>query len=222
MAEQQASHEKVVAVFSDERTAQAAAEAARREGIDAGAIHIDSALDERSALQAEMREEMEHTTAGAGSVGPFTKEMTKGLGFGTIVGGALGIAVAVPAAFIFFTEEQLVVRLVIAVFVGAVAGGTFGFVAGGGMGAKGPAEQLAAERGTTLSIAGGGQSAVDILQRYQPIRLDVVLDGQPVDTIATEEAETGDGAFDRMRDKVVRGQAEGDWSTLSAQEEQRH
>ena len=222
MAEQQASNEKVVAVFSDERAAQAAAEAARREGIDASTIHIDSALDERNALQAEMREEMEHTTAGAGSVGPFTKEMTKGLGFGSIVGAAVGIAFAVPAAFVFFTEEQLVVRLVIAVFVGAVAGGTVGFVAGGGLAAKGPVEQLAAERGTTLSITGGGQAAVDILQRHQPIRLDVVVDGQPVDTIATEEAEAGDGAFDRMRDKVVRGEAEGDWSTLQAQEEQRH
>lgn len=222
MAEQQASNEKVVAVFSDERAARAAAEAARRDGIDASAIHIDSALDERSALQAEMREEMEHTMAGAGNVGPFTKEMTKGLGFGVIVGGALGVALAVPAAFMFFTEEQLVVRLVIAVFVGAVAGGTVGFVAGGGLAAKGPVEQLAAERGTTLSITGGGQAAVDVLQRYQPIRLDVVLDGQPVDTVATEEPEVGDGAFDRLRDKVVRGEAQGDWSTLPEQEEQRH
>lgn len=223
MAEQQASNEneKIVAVYADERAASAAAEAARRIGIDAGAIHIDSALDERTALQAEMREEMEHTTAGAGNVGPFTKEMSKGLALGALVGGAIGIALAIPAAFVFFTEEQLVVRLVIAAFVGAVAGATVGFVAGGGLAAKGPAEQLAAERGTTLSITGGGRAVVDILQRYQPIRLDVVVDDQPVDTIATDEPDVGDGAVDRMRDKIVQGDAEGDWSTLRDQEEQR-
>lgn len=221
MAEQQASNEKIVAVFSDERAAQAAAEAARRQGVEAGAIHIGSALDERHALQAEMREEMEHTTVGAGNIGPFTKEMTKGLSFGVAVGAVVGVVLALPAAFLFFTEEQLFVRLVIAVFVGAAAGATVGFVAGGGLAAKGPVEQLAAERGTALSIIGGGQAVVDILRRYQPIRLDLVRDDQPVDTIATEEARVDDNALDRLRDNVVRGEPEGDWSPLRADEDQR-
>jgi hypothetical protein len=211
--------QKLVAVFTDQRAADAAVEAVRRSGVAAASIAVGSSLDERTALQGEMREEMEHTTAGPGNIGPFTKEMSKGLSVGTLIGIVVGVALAVPFAFFTFTDESLVIRLIIAASVGAAAGATVGFVGGGGFAAKSPNEELAAERGVTISITDPPESVVGVLERFDPIRIDIVRGAQPVDTAATEEDETGDGAMGRLRSRIVDG-GEGDWTASEQRRQQ--
>lgn len=219
MPQSQEPTQKLVAVFTDQRSADAAVEAARTSGVDSGTIQVGSSADERTALQAEMRDEMEHTVAGPGNVGPFTKEMTKGLSVGVVIGTVVGVALAVPFAFFTFTDESLVIRLIIAVFVGAAAGATVGFVGGGGFAAKAPNEELAAERGITVSIVDPPESVVELLKRYQPIRIDIVRGSQPVDTAATEEDQIGDGAVGRLRSRVVDG-GEGEWTASEQRRQQ--
>lgn len=174
-----ADHEhELIGVFQDR---QAAEEAARATG-----GRVGDGRDEQTALRAEMREEIEHT--GAGNVGPFTKEMTKGLLFGTAVGAAIGLLVGLPVGFIEFGDSTLATRLFITGGVGAAAGATMGFVVGGGWGGRvGAEKQLAGERGVTVA-APDTPTTVEALLEKGPIRIDRVRpDGQPVATVATEE-----------------------------------
>jgi hypothetical protein len=206
--------QRLIAVFEDEQAAEAAATAVRRAG---GAdVQVGGGRNSRTALQAEMREELEHTSAGAGNVGPFTKEMTKGLLVGTLVGGLVGGLLGLPAAFIAFGDVNLATRLLITIGVGVAAGATLGFVMGGGLGAKGPVEQLAAERGVTLSVTTADPTVADVLRRHDPIRVDVVDGDQPVATVTSEDDE---GPVQEVRGTVV--QAEGDWSPVRRQPEER-
>lgn len=206
--------QRLIAVFENDRAASAAAEAARKAG--ATDVEVGGKSDNRTALQAEMREEMEHTSVGAGNVGPFTKEMTKGLLLGTLVGGLIGALLGLPAAFIAFGDVNLATRLVITIGVGLAAGSTFGFVMGGGLGAKGPVEELAAERGVTLSATTTDPAVTEVLRRHHPIRLDVVEGDQPVATVTSEE---GDGPVQEVRGTLV--QEGGDWSPVREDHEQR-
>ncbi|HVF73800.1 MAG TPA: hypothetical protein VM938_02025 [Acidimicrobiales bacterium] len=202
--------QRLIAVFADKQAAQAAAEAVRAGG--ATDVQVGGRADNRTALQAEMREEMEHTSAGAGSVGPFTKEMTKGLLVGTMIGGLIGGLLGIPAAFVAFGDVNLATRLVITIGVGLAAGSTLGFVMGGGLGAKGPAEQLAAERGVTLSVTTDDPEMAEVLRRHDPIRVDVVQGDQPVATVTSEDDE---GGVQEVRGTLV--QSEGDWSSVREQ-----
>lgn len=180
---------EVVAVFEDERTAEAAADAAS-EALRAAA-RVGEERDSVTSLKAEMREEMQHTTAGAGNVGPFTKEMTKGIALGTPVAALIGAVLALPLGFVPWLSIDVGLRLVIAAVVGATAGATVGFMAGG-FTAKGPGLPLAAERGTTVAIAVRTPEEVDlvtkVMEQHAPIRIDLTTaEGNAVGTLATEE-----------------------------------
>ncbi len=192
MSERGASDDEVVAVFRDQPTAAAAADAVQRTGVEPGRIRVGEERDEVASLRGEMREEMEHTVAGPGNVGPFTKEMAKGTLAGVAAATVAGAVLALPLALIDVGGLALSARLVIAAVVGAVGGATLGFVLGGGFGAKGPDEQLAVERGVVVGVRLDGREQAEqvtaALKEQQPIRLDVVSgDGQPIQTVTTEE-----------------------------------
>jgi hypothetical protein len=180
---------EVIAVFDDEDTARTAGEAA--EAALRSHPRVGEEQDAVTSLKAEMREELQHTTAGAGNVGPFTKEMTKGIAAGTPIGAVVGAVLALPLGLIPLMSIGLVPRLVIAAVVGAAAGATVGFMLGG-FTAKGPAIPLAAERGTTIAIPVRTPEEIGvvtgILEGHGPIRIDLTTDeGNPVSTVATEE-----------------------------------
>jgi outer membrane lipoprotein SlyB len=185
---------EVMAVYPDEAQARRAAEALRRSGI-ASEVRIGERADEQQALRNEMQEEMEHTVAGPGNVGPFTKEMTKGAGIGTMTATAFGAIAALPFGLLEF-GPTLWQRFLVAAVVGAVAGATVGFVAGGGLSMVGPAAApLSAERGVTLAVevpAGEDTERVArLLAEETPLRVDVTdLDGRVVDTVQTHTRET--------------------------------
>lgn len=183
---------RVVAVFADPAAAKSAADAVRGAGVDQTRIRVGDQSAEVAALRGEMREEMEHTMVGPGNVGPFTKEMSKGVVGGVVIGTVIGVVVCLPLALIEFADVSLPGRLLIAAIVGAFAGATLGFVMGGGLGAKGPGEPLAAERGVTVAVEASDPEeaarVADVLKEREPIRLDAMLaDGQPADTVTTEE-----------------------------------
>lgn len=202
----------VIAVFDNEAQARTAADALGRMGLDD--IRVGNRKDEQASLLGEMQEEMEHTIAGPGNIGPFTREMAKGAALGTTIAAAVGMVAALPFGLIDF-GPPLWQRLLIAAFVGGFAGATLGFVAGGGFAAMGPAEQLGAERGVTVAVdvAAGDEAerVARMLADRHPLRLDVTTStGRVVDVVSTEMDETHGGVV-RHVVETVRDGAGGDW-----------
>lgn len=75
-------------------------------------------------------------TGAAGTVGPdlsaIPEPMTRGLVRGSIVGGVIGAVALAPLALIDIGDLAVLVRLVIVMIIGAVAGSTVGAVFFGG------------------------------------------------------------------------------------------
>ena len=201
---------QVVAVYRDEQQARRVADALRRGGA-ASEVRVGHRADQQQALLNEMQEEMAHTVAGAGSVGPFTKEMTKGAAVGTVVAAVFGALAALPFGLIEF-GPALWQRLLIAAVVGGFAGATIGFVMGGGLSAVGPAERLGAERGVTVAVTvpmgEDTERVARVLTAAGPIRVDVTdLDGRVVDTVQT----AGERNVPHEVGRTL-GRETGDWS----------
>lgn len=168
---------RVVATFDGPEEARRATEAARRAGFEAGP---GRAVDRRGALRGEMADELESTVAGPGSVGPFTKSMSKGLArwvpLGTIlgaVGGALLGLLPWPG------DLDLVARLILGAVIGAFAGATVGFTAGGFVRPERRREDhrpLESEAGTVVAVPVAGPEeagrARAVLERTGPVRID--------------------------------------------------
>src|ERR687892_2373664 len=79
---------RLVATYERPEDARLAMDEARRAGFQAESGH---AVDRRGALRGEMADELESTVAGPGSVGPFTKSMSKGLARWVPLGTVLGV-----------------------------------------------------------------------------------------------------------------------------------
>lgn len=203
--------DEVLGVFQDDAQAEAAARRARAAGVDESAIHVGEGRDETTSVRAEMQEEMENSFLSPQAAVLVTKEMTKALTLAVPLGATIGAALLVPFAFFLFTEFSLLGRLAVAILTGGLAGATVGAVAGGGLGAKGPANPLAAERGVTVRVDDGRQEVADALAQEDPLRLDRVSDsGVRRDTVTTQEERTDDGVVQDVSRKLQ--QEEGDWS----------
>ncbi len=87
--------------------------------------------DDIGALEAEQRRESDQAFAGPGAPAS-TDAQAKGLLFGSLVGGAIGLVVLLPLAFIPIGGLSLVGRLLICAIAGALAGGTAGVMYLGG------------------------------------------------------------------------------------------
>ena len=205
--------EDIVGVFEDEERAAAAAERAGTAASGAD-VRVGDARDERAALRGEMREETEHVMAAPGNVGPFTKEMTKGIVLCTLLCAGVGVVLALVLGFLPVAERfSLWGRVVVAVLIGGFAGATVGFVVGGGFAAKGPGDKLASERGVAVGVtveeAQAGKAA-EALAEQEPIRVDVMRgEGRPVTTVATEEERTSGGVVDDLQPEKSGGQGGG-------------
>jgi hypothetical protein len=143
----------VEAIFSSEEAARAAARTLEREF--EGVVTRDSEMDQRAALRAEMRDEVEATVVGPGNIGPFTKGMTRGIALWvpvcTVAGAVLGVVLALlPWA----SGMSMVWRIVAGLLIGAAAGATAGFVIGGGFRPRQEEEgaEFASERGWVVGL----------------------------------------------------------------------
>lgn len=185
---------RLIAVYDDEGQAAGAARRAIDAGVADDDIRVNDARDHVASVEGEMRDEIVHTTAGPGAVA-FTKEMSEGMSIGILLGGAIGLVLALPFAAFPMAGIALWARFAIVAIVGALVGMTVGWIIGGAFAAKREDEPLAAEAGVTVA-APATEEARQALLATDPIRLDLVEDGQPVMTIAHRHA----GAKQVVRD----------------------
>jgi hypothetical protein len=95
-----------------------------------GTAHGDG--DDRvDALKSEQRREGDQAWAGPG-VPASTDGQAKGLVIGSLLGGAIGLALLLPLAFIPISGLALGGRLIVCAIAGALAGGTAGAMYFGG------------------------------------------------------------------------------------------
>ncbi|HEV3363754.1 MAG TPA: hypothetical protein VG795_06375 [Acidimicrobiia bacterium] len=180
--------ERIVAVFRDRDSAQTAADRARRSG--GQDVAVDDRNDDVRALVGEMREETSESWGGP-SVAIYTPEMARHIPGPTAAAAAIGAVLALPLAFLVGGDVPLIGRLILAMFSGAVGGGTIGFLAGGFLGARRRANlDLADERGVVVGVRGGNPAAIQALASAGAIRIDRVVGSRPVDTLASHEART--------------------------------
>ena len=178
-------NERIVAVFPDEAVAERAAAEARNRG--ARNVAINDPNDDVRALVGEMREETSESWAGP-SIGIYSPEMARHIPGPTAAFALAGALLALPLAFLDFGNVSGIGRIIIALFSGAVAGGTIGFLAGGFLGARRRANlDLAEERGVVVGIQGGNPAAAEALIEAGPMRVDRVAGQVPIDTVSSHE-----------------------------------
>lgn len=180
--------ERVVAVFPDEAAAERAADRARRSG--ARNVAVNDPNDDVRALVGEMREETAESWAGP-SVAIYSPEMARHIPGPTAAFALAGAVLALPMAFLVGGDVSLMARVILAAVCGAIGGGTIGFLGGGFLGARRRATlDLADERGMVVGMQGGNAAAVRALANAGAMRVDRVRGAQPVDTVASHEADT--------------------------------
>jgi hypothetical protein len=220
-SEMPTTQERFVAVYPDREAAARVADRLEGEvGVDRRQVHLDDEADLSVSLYSEMREETGQAWKG-GPSGIVTKEQAKGSSLSTVVGALVGAVVLLPVGLVPFDAVPLGARLALAALLGAVAGSTVGFVAGGGLGARGPAVPLAAERGVTLSVDRTDDAVRRQLATADVIRIDLVgPDGATLEVVDTEEQHRDGGVVQQMEDKVAQPPG-GDWGSV-APDEPRH
>lgn len=188
----EAGRARIVATLPSAETAERVARQLREAGFEP---RVGSTEDRQASLRGEMADEVATATMGPGSVGPFTKAMSRGALKGVLIGGAVGAAAGLLVLLLPSTFGLSRLGLAIAGAVsGAMAGATAGFVWGGFRSrAEGEGEQLAAERGVTIGVTIGpgdppAERAHRILGEHSPERLDESDErGKPVDSRGGED-----------------------------------
>jgi hypothetical protein len=190
---------RIVATFETPEDARRALEEARRAGFDA---RPGGAADRRGAIRGEMADELESTVAGPGSVGPFTKSMSKGLARWLPLGAVLGAILGLLLGLLPWPDGlDPGLRMVLGAVIGAFAGGTIGFTAGGFVRPERGAEDqrpLETEAGSTVAVSVGSADeaarARRTLEGAHPVRIDETdSEGYPM------------GASEPERTRPVRG-----------------
>jgi len=129
----------VVAAFSSEGEATRAVERLTAGGVPRSAIVVqgpgrDPTSEEAAGLRAEMQDEVAEGWAGP-SFFLIPASQAKGAFFGalflTVAGAVLGLAAGMAWAYALDSTLSRPVRIFLAVFFGAMGGGTVGFLAGG-------------------------------------------------------------------------------------------
>lgn len=208
----------LLAVYSDEHTANSAATAAREAG--AVAVRVGERDDVIASLDSEMQEEMTQSWASPQAFGVVPKEAAKGAALGVPLAVIIGMVVALPLAFIPLpgdVQMSMWAKLLIAAIVGATAGGVVGFIASAGFSAMGPAEPMAAERGVTVRVDDGRPVIEAALRDAAPIRLDRLHGDGTITTVWTE-ADAEPLVDLRHLDDSVR-HPEGQWPPEQAEDE---
>jgi hypothetical protein len=182
------SEKRVVGVYPDEASAQEAAQAAEQAG--GSGVRVGAPEDEVAALMGEMREETGEAWGGP-AVGIYTKEMARSVPLWSAGCAAIGALLALGINFLGGGNVEFGARLLIAALIGAVLGGTIGFLIGGGFfePRRKASSNLAAEEGVVVGANEPGEvDATDrVLAEHDPIRVDVVDAEGPEETVTTEE-----------------------------------
>lgn len=199
------SDNRVVAAFQDRSRTEQVREQLIRAGVAREAVTIDDEGARRALLEAEMAEETDHAFAGPG-MPPVTKEAARGALIASVVCCAVALVIALPFTFVPFGGLAWWWRLCILAAVGLAAGGTVGFIAGGGMLARGgPAKRAAAARGVVLAVQSSDPAVIDLVRQSEPIRLDVVSPhGAPIRTVSSEADRDPRGLIEGVKDDLTK------------------
>jgi hypothetical protein len=188
MAEER-ENDRLIGVFRDEKSAEEAAKAAEAAG--ATDVRVGSSENNVASLRSEMREEAADVKPGFS-----TPRMAWSVPLWTAVAALVGVAAALPLAFIDRGDLPLTTLVPIVVCVGAVIGGTVGFIfgilwSGGFLGRRRrPKPDLAAERGVVVGATETSGEVTSTLAGHDPVRLDrVAPSGQPKDSVPTDQGQ---------------------------------
>jgi hypothetical protein len=175
---------ELVAVFADRGTVDLVASQLRVAGLSEDEIAVDQ--DDVTALEAEMHGELsESAMAGPLSI-VMPKEGMRGFAMVALIGGAIGLLLAVLLAFIDYGLNYWL-RLLIAAGIVLTMTSIAALVLGPGFASKGSRDLMAAQRGITLRVRRNSDEVRSLLAKAHPIRLDEVThDGEPVGTVMTE------------------------------------
>jgi hypothetical protein len=159
----QSSSHSIVAVFQNEAQAERVAADLASAGIGRDAVRIGDERDHITSLRSEMRHELNRSapTHRAGA-------------FAVVAGTIIGALVGLPFALIPMDDLSWWARVLLTCGIGALAGAAIGFVAGGSLAMRGPGDELAAQRGVTLTVVGDIDTARPLILAQRPLRLDVV------------------------------------------------
>jgi hypothetical protein len=203
---------RLVAVYGSDEAARRAVRAALDAGLPQHAVRVAHHDDDVAALRGEMHEELDRTLV-VPAGGPATKGMVKGSILITIGAAILGALVLSPLALFEWFGLSRTMVLVVVLITGALMGATAGFLIGGPVGARGPAEPTATRRGITVGFASDDEQLADALPREDLIRLDRIgPDGRPLGMVETEERQVEGGIVEDLADRFQ--QTEGDWSDV--------
>jgi hypothetical protein len=186
------------ATYRSREQAERAATGIRRQGFEPS---IDEPADERAVLRAEMRDEVESAVVGPGSVGPFTKSMTKGIVGGVPVAALIGVILGGLIALIpWGFGLSTVLRVVLGIGIGGFAGAVVGFMLGGFVKSRMEKEgegRLDAEAGSIVSIRTTTQDEArrvrEFLEAGDPMRIDETAHGVPIGPSSEEKAKPVSG-----------------------------
>jgi hypothetical protein len=192
-------HEELVGVFHDRDQAEAAAEGAQALGVADEDVHIQRQEDKVASLRGEMREELERSWFSPQGGILLTKRSLKGMAAVSPVAVVAGILLLLPFAFIAW-GLPLWGRILLTTVVGAIAGGTVGFIVGGGEAEKGAGAPMAAEHGVTVRVADARPEVQARLADAEPVRLDVVTpEGTPVASVSSESERNDEGVIEDLK-----------------------
>jgi hypothetical protein len=188
---------ELLGVFADRETADRVVEAVRRR-VPGSDGRVGNAEDYVDAMKAETVRDSEDSIIANGAL-VMSKEGSKSVFAFIPVAAAIGVLLALPIAWFALPDTAVWLRLVIALAVGAVGGGTIGWIAGMGLGVIGPDPQLAAQRGVTARVWPDSEETRSVLLAGKPLRLDVLdATGLAVDTLTTERELTDTGIKEQL------------------------
>ena len=187
---------RTLAVYPDQPSATRAEEAVTAiAGPDA--VHVEEAADIAASKVAEEQAESRHAGP-MPATPPMTGQAAKSSTFFALVGGAIGAVLLLPVAFFGWGDADLGTRIFFALFIGAAAGSTFGWLAGGYLGATVSTKPLAVERGWILRVDSTDQEIIQALRSEGPLRIDLTDDvGNLYETDMAEEYDA-EGMINRL------------------------
>jgi hypothetical protein len=186
----------VLAAFPRRSDAEAAATLLVEEGIPSTAVSLHDRAgppgdaDDVASLRAEMQEELVNSWAAPAFL--MTGPQAKGAFWGTVIFTALGLVVGLVIGLVWIALARPVSgaawRIVLTTLLGGLAGGTVGFLAGGGLkprvdaaadpGAEMEDPRPAAERDVLLAVHSGRRDIVEraahLLRAFGADRVDLV------------------------------------------------
>jgi hypothetical protein len=178
----------LIGVYRDEQTAESVARALHDDlGVPDHQLKVREPEDARREVVAEMDAEVAESWSSPGLGAFLTAEQMRGAALFAVAFGALGAVVMILPAIVLFTfAESTITRVLVGMLVGALFGSTVGALLGGGIAMQSTDQPMAAEAGVTVRVEDADARAAEIMERFEPIRLDRWEDGERRETLSTE------------------------------------